>query len=64
MMKIELNPVLCGCCGSCVTVCPTDAIRLHHSSWVELVNEECVGCGWCEKVCPVGALEKGEKDTD
>ena len=58
MMKIEVDEKVCGCCGTCVAVCPTDAIRLHHSSWVELVEAECVGCGCCEKVCPVGALLK------
>ncbi len=42
--------------GSCVSVCPNDAI--HVVDGVAVVNErKCVGCGLCAKACPKGLIE-------
>ena len=42
--------------GSCVAVCPEDAI--HVVNGVAIVNEEkCVGCGLCAKACPRKLIE-------
>lgn len=55
-----LNVTECGygCLGfgSCVAVCPEDAI--HVVNGVALVNEnKCVGCGLCAKACPKGLID-------
>ena len=42
--------------GSCVTVCPENAIRVRNG--VAVVNRKrCVGCGLCVKACPRGLIE-------
>ena len=42
--------------GSCVTVCPQNAIRLVDG--VAVVNRNlCVACGLCVKACPKGLIE-------
>jgi len=47
---------LCDLCGTCVAVCPTDAIKLSE---IELTidDERCTMCLNCVHVCPVKALE-------
>ena len=55
-----LNVTECGygCLGfgSCVAVCPQDAIRVENG--VAMVNrKECVGCGLCVKAGPRGLIE-------
>lgn len=42
--------------GSCVKVCPENAIRIVDG--VAVVNrKKCVGCGLCAKACPKGLIE-------
>ena len=42
--------------GSCVKVCPENAIRVADG--VAMVNrKKCVGCGLCVKACPRGLIE-------
>jgi digeranylgeranylglycerophospholipid reductase len=55
----------CGYCGTCVSVCPADAIDLIDL-YLNVDGEKCTGCKTCVKVCPVGALEVKDslsKDT-
>lgn len=45
----------CGC-GSCLAICPTNAIHTERGLRGESVytaGSECVNCGKCTKVCPV-----------
>jgi len=46
----------CGYCGTCVGVCPADAIDLIDLH-LNVNIERCTGCLTCVKVCPVGALD-------
>ena len=42
--------------GSCVSVCPEDAISVKDG--VAIVNrEKCIGCGLCAKACPKSLIE-------
>jgi coenzyme F420 hydrogenase subunit beta len=43
---------LCTRCGTCVGVCPEDALGLDRQNFPELVPGLCTGCGICRKVCP------------
>ena len=54
MIAIKEN--LCDYCGTCVSVCPVDAIILHESK-IEIDQETCTECLKCVKVCPVRVLE-------
>ena len=38
--------------GSCVTVCPFDAIYMNEEGLPEVIEERCTACGNCVKVCP------------
>ena len=46
----------CDFCGTCVSVCPTDAIELDEVQ-LEIVESKCTDCKNCVKICPVNALE-------
>jgi len=52
MTAVDVN--LCDECGTCVSVCPEDAIIL--ADCVVISAERCVSCGVCVKICPFGAL--------
>lgn len=56
-MKIKQQ--LCDICGTCVSVCPTDAIRVSETRvWIE--PEICISCGKCALVCPIKAIYEGD----
>jgi len=46
----------CDGCGTCVSVCPSDAIVIEKR--VEVSSAKCASCGICVKVCPFGAIEE------
>ena len=47
--------------GSCVRVCPENAISTE--SGVAVVSaDKCIGCGMCEKICPRGIIELVPED--
>ncbi|MBQ7370784.1 MAG: RnfABCDGE type electron transport complex subunit B [Blautia sp.] len=49
--------------GSCVKVCPEDAI--HVKNGVAVVDRnKCIGCGQCVKACPKGLIELVRKDKN
>jgi anaerobic carbon-monoxide dehydrogenase iron sulfur subunit len=45
----------CDRCGTCISVCPANALLLLSESLV-IDAALCTGCGTCVKVCPFGAL--------
>jgi len=48
-----------GCigCGTCVTVCPTDVIRLNKKGKAEIKYvADCQMCHLCSMYCPVDAI--------
>jgi ferredoxin len=46
----------CDFCGTCVAVCPTDAIDLKECV-IEVDKKRCIGCGSCVDICPFGVPE-------
>ena len=47
-------------CGSCSSICPTDAIGIDQKG--PIINaEKCSHCGLCSKVCPVAYFGTKEK---
>ncbi len=46
----------CTGCGSCLDVCPTDA--MHMENGLAVITMECIDCGACPRFCPEGAIKK------
>jgi NAD-dependent dihydropyrimidine dehydrogenase PreA subunit len=45
----------CSVCGTCIGVCPVDALSLAEQALV-IDHESCIECGVCIDECPDGAL--------
>lgn len=58
-MKINMN--LCDICGTCISVCPVDAIYAEEFS-VRIIEQQCIKCGKCITVCPAAAITEDEND--
>lgn len=49
----------CTMCGTCVPVCPVEAISEGDPKYV-IDPDECIDCGACQSECPVEAIEPGD----
>ena len=47
----------CVACGSCMKVCPRDAITIYHGVYAIVDSELCVGCGICQRSCPATIIQ-------
>jgi L-aspartate semialdehyde sulfurtransferase ferredoxin len=56
---IEVDTEKCFSCGSCVALCPVEAISIANDSTVQFDREKCVGstCSMCVDVCPARAIK-------
>ena len=55
-MRLKIDETMCDRCGTCISVCPCDALLLTE---MLTVTEACTGCGTCVAICPVNALSLG-----
>ncbi|MCK4813542.1 MAG: 4Fe-4S binding protein [Candidatus Marinimicrobia bacterium] len=46
----------CDQCGTCISVCPVDALMLTENSLI-VDHKLCTECLLCVNICPVAALE-------
>jgi heterodisulfide reductase subunit C len=56
---VVVNPILCAGCGTCLNLCPYEALSLapHGTAQVSTVDHNrCMGCGCCVAVCPNNAI--------
>ena len=54
---VSIDNAKCTGCGSCVDVCPEQAITIHGD--LAMINEDlCIQCGACANVCPAGAIRE------
>ena len=55
---IEVDEEKCFSCGSCVALCPVEAITIDKDSSVKFDKEKCVGstCSICVDACPARAI--------
>lgn len=51
----------CDQCGTCVAVCPANALMLTESALV-IDHERCTLCALCVNICPFAALEIKHED--
>lgn len=57
---MNINRELCDVCGTCVAVCPADAIIVAEFE-VNIDKEKCIRCMNCVSVCPIKAISEVEK---
>ncbi len=50
--------------GSCVTVCPFDAIWINENGLPQVDDNACTGCGLCVDACPRKLMTTVNEDTD
>lgn len=44
-------------CGTCVQLCPVNAISFNKDGKAQIDKEKCIKCGTCEVACPVSAIK-------
>ena len=52
---VTIDTDRCDFCGTCVGVCPADAIELKEFT-IRIDPERCTLCGFCEDICPLGVI--------
>jgi len=63
---IEVDAEKCFSCGSCVALCPVEAISVDKDSTVQFDKEKCVGstCSICVDACPARAIKSVKQNTE
>ena len=59
----QVDRNFCVACGSCVKVCPREAIFVWRGGTAAVEALRCVGCGKCARECPAGAITLEERGT-
>ena len=54
--RFALPGPVCVACGSCVKVCPLDAITIWKGIIAKVDSKRCVGCGKCAAECPASVI--------
>jgi Pyruvate/2-oxoacid:ferredoxin oxidoreductase delta subunit len=59
---IEVDSEKCFSCGSCVALCPVEAIGIASDFTVQFDKEKCLGstCSICVDACPARAIKSGK----
>ncbi len=62
---IEVDSDKCFSCGSCIALCPVEAISLAKDSTVQFDKERCVGstCSVCVDACPARAIKSIKQNS-
>jgi len=53
-MAAKVDKKKCTGCGTCVDICPVQAIKIDKK--IAVINDDCVECGVCVNECPQGAI--------
>jgi ferredoxin len=63
---IEVDKEKCFSCGSCVALCPVEAISVDTDCSVQFDKEKCVGstCSVCVDACPARAIKSVKQNND
>lgn len=52
-----VNKSKCIGCGTCVQLCPVNAISFDSDGKAVINEDICIKCGTCEVSCPVSAIK-------
>ncbi len=55
-MQFIITKNTCTGCGTCLEVCPTEAIKMIDGR--ASITLDCIDCGSCPRVCPEGAIKQ------
>jgi len=55
-MKPAVTPAACTACGSCVRICPVEAVAIGKAGKAVIDQKKCVGCGECLCACTFDAI--------
>jgi Fe-S-cluster-containing hydrogenase component 2 len=47
----------CVGCGSCIKVCPKEAISVPNGVSAQIDLGKCIGCGLCARICPASVID-------
>jgi len=63
---IEIDTEKCFSCGSCVALCPVEAISIDKDYSVRFDKEKCLGstCSICVDACPARAIKSVKNGVD
>lgn len=63
---IEVDAEKCISCGSCVAICPVEAISVTEDCSVKFDKSKCVGstCSLCVDACPARAIKSVKNSND
>ncbi|MHA2186412.1 MAG: 4Fe-4S binding protein [Promethearchaeota archaeon] len=56
--RVIVDIDLCIDCGSCISLCPTDALTFNGEVRLKFSYEKCIGCLLCIDSCPRFAIEE------
>ena len=59
---VTVDKSQCDSCGTCISVCPENAILLVQDIYIDA--QKCISCGACVSVCPFGALQLTQPMTN
>jgi ferredoxin len=51
---VLIDTAVCDECGTCIAVCPVDALMFDKCLAVD--SAKCTSCGRCVRICPFAAL--------
>ncbi|MDR0493034.1 MAG: 4Fe-4S dicluster domain-containing protein [Nitrososphaerota archaeon] len=56
---IQVNTEKCFSCGTCIALCPVEAINIDKNDTVQFNKEKCLGntCNICVDACPARAIK-------
>ena len=62
---IEVDSDKCFSCGSCIALCPVEAVSLATDLTVQFDKEKCVGstCSICVDACPARAIKSIKQNS-
>ena len=63
---IEVDSQKCFSCGSCIALCPVEAISMEKDSSVKFEKEKCLGstCSICVDACPARAIKSVKQNGE
>lgn len=59
----EVQKDICAACGSCVKVCPRNAISIYKGIYALVDESKCIGCSICAKECPASIITIKSKEV-